>query len=88
MAMYLPDLINLNPADSNSLTSRGITNKGLNTSTFGGWGSYGLLHGSGNVYRFITEPGKQIFLITAMLHQQLILDHLVSMLSIIFHQKD
>ena len=54
MAMYVPDLINLNPTNPPVLTARGVTNKGLNTSTLGGWGNIGLPGGELN--RFITEP--------------------------------
>ena len=52
MALYVPDLINLDPASSRM--ARGISNEGLNSSTLGGWGLYGLLGGAHG--RFITEP--------------------------------
>ena len=57
MALYVPDLMELNPAVNNAIPTLGVTNKGLNTGAFTsnpiGWNSS---LAPLNKVRFITEP--------------------------------
>ena len=57
MALYVPDLMELNPAVNNAIPTLGVTNKGLNTGAFT---SNSLAWNSSlaplNKVRFITEP--------------------------------